>query len=82
MTTRQARKYRKKTKTTKPKTQQQPLEQEEEEAIGGANKNGDGEMRWRSTRKTYVHHLNPAWNIQANEKQLEKHYLTLPLKLE
>jgi hypothetical protein len=28
------------------------------------------------------HHMNPAWKIQANEKQLEKHTLTLSLKLE
>jgi hypothetical protein len=26
--------------------------------------------------------MNPAWKIQANEKQLEKHTLTLSLKLE
>jgi hypothetical protein len=49
--TRQARKYREKTKTTKPTTQQQPSEQGEEESAGGANKKGNGEMRWRSTTR-------------------------------
>ena len=30
----------------------------------------------------HIHHMNLAWKIKANEKQLEKHTLTLPLKLE
>ena len=29
----------------------------------------------------HIHHMNPALKIQANKKQLEKHTLTLPLKL-
>ena len=40
------KKIQEKTKTTKPTTQQQPSEQGGEEAIGGTNKKGDGEMRW------------------------------------
>jgi hypothetical protein len=30
----------------------------------------------------YIQHMNPTLKIQANEKQVEKHTLTLPLKLE